>query len=43
MDWILAIPLLPVAAFAISALMSNRVRNATLWLPILAITGSLGL
>jgi NADH-quinone oxidoreductase subunit L len=34
MDWVLAIPTLPVAAFAVLVVMPRAVRNRMLWLPI---------
>ncbi len=43
MDWLLAIPALPAAAFAVMVALPRRVRNSILWLPISAIVASLAL
>ncbi len=41
MDYVALIPLLPALAFALMVVMSNRVRNASLWVSLSAIAGSL--
>ena len=43
MSWVVAIPALPAAAFAVLLVVSRSVRMRLLWLPIAAIFGSLGL
>ena len=41
MDYVLAIPLLPMAAFVILTPMSSHARNRARWISLLAILGSL--
>ncbi len=43
MNWLVAIPLLPAAAFAVLWPLSRRARNRLQWLPLAAMSGSLAL
>ncbi|MCE5191929.1 MAG: NADH-quinone oxidoreductase subunit L [Actinomycetia bacterium] len=41
MGYVIAIPLLPALAFGVLAPLSNRARNAAIWVPVAAVCGSL--
>ncbi|MBA4370574.1 MAG: NADH-quinone oxidoreductase subunit L [Coriobacteriaceae bacterium] len=43
MDWVLAIPALPAAAFAVMAPLSRRARNAARWISVVAMCAALAL